>query len=277
MINEVNDMTEKDLDVAIEKCERIMEFDTRTMQNPVSENGYIFEKVYELLKFLRQFQFDTDTNVVGNLIDRQAALDAIKKLEKPAPTAQHLSAIFDCEDTIKALPSAQPSVSKTEIVGDAVSRQAAIETVRKAQSIGQAHRMLIQLPSAQPTCTVFVPVDDCISRQATIAEIMEDLEDRSLHDDPATPEDYAEGYDEGIRNAAAIVLQMPSAQPGWIPVTERLPEKDGEYLVTIDWGDGDTEVDCYDYCANDTDWNDGDLFGVKVLAWMPLPKPWKNE
>ena len=235
MINEVNDMTEKDLDVAIEKCERIMEFDTRTMQNPVSENGYIFEKVYELLKFLRQFQFDTDTNVVGNLIDRQAALDAIKKLEKPAPTAQHLSAIFDCEDTIKALPSAQPSVSKTEIVGDAVSRQ------------------------------------------ATIAEIMEDLEDRSLHDDPATPEDYAEGYDEGIRNAAAIVLQMPSAQPGWIPVTERLPEKDGEYLVTIDWGDGDTEVDCYDYCANDTDWNDGDLFGVKVLAWMPLPKPWKNE
>ena len=50
----------------------------------------------------------TDTNVGGNLIDRQAALDAIKKLEKPAPTAQHLSAIFDCEDTIKALPSAQP-------------------------------------------------------------------------------------------------------------------------------------------------------------------------
>ena len=45
---------------------------------------------------------------MSDLIDRQAALDAIKKLEKPAPTAQHLSAIFDCEDTIKALPSAQP-------------------------------------------------------------------------------------------------------------------------------------------------------------------------
>lgn len=42
-----------------------------------------------------------------DLISRQAALDAIKKLEKPAPTAQHLSAIFDCEDTIKALPPAQ--------------------------------------------------------------------------------------------------------------------------------------------------------------------------
>ena len=109
-------MTEKDLDIAIEKCERIMEFDTRTLENPESENGHIFEKVYDLLQFLRQLQFGTDTNVGGNLIDRQAALDAIKKLEKPAPTAQHLSAIFDCEDTIKALPPAQPGCE------DAVSR-----------------------------------------------------------------------------------------------------------------------------------------------------------
>ena len=54
---------------------------------------------------------------------------------------------------------------------------------------------------------------DTIIRAAAITEIMEDLNDRSLHDDPGTPEDYAEGYDEGIRNAAAIVLQMPSAQP----------------------------------------------------------------
>lgn len=32
---------------------------------------------------------------------------------------------------------------------DLISRQAAIETVRKAKSIGQAHRMLMQLPSTQ--------------------------------------------------------------------------------------------------------------------------------
>lgn len=30
-----------------------------------------------------------------------------------------------------------------------IERQAAIETVRKAKSIGQAHRMLVQLPPAQ--------------------------------------------------------------------------------------------------------------------------------
>ncbi len=64
-------MTEKDLDIAIEKCERIMEMDTRTMQNPVSENGYIFDKVYDLLKFLRQLQFDAcDKSEDGNHHDR---------------------------------------------------------------------------------------------------------------------------------------------------------------------------------------------------------------
>lgn len=63
---------------------------------------------------------------MDDLISRQAALDAIKKLEKPAPTAQHLSAIFDCEDTIKALPSAQPETheERTETRAcDCISRQ----------------------------------------------------------------------------------------------------------------------------------------------------------
>ena len=56
-----------------------------------------------------------------DLISRQAALDAIKKLEKPAPTAQHLSAIFDCEDTIKALPPAQPEYERVSAEDVAVS------------------------------------------------------------------------------------------------------------------------------------------------------------
>ena len=72
-------MTATDLDAAIEKCERIMEMDTRTMQNPVSENGWIFEKVYELLKFLRQFQFETGG--MDDTISRIAVLDAIDGVE----------------------------------------------------------------------------------------------------------------------------------------------------------------------------------------------------
>ena len=45
---------------------------------------------------------------MNDLISRQDAIDALTALEEPAPTARHLIAIYDCEDAIKALPSAQP-------------------------------------------------------------------------------------------------------------------------------------------------------------------------
>ena len=126
-------------------------------------------------------------------------------------------------------------------------------------------------------------MDDLISRQAAIAEIMEDIKDRSLHDDPATPEDYAEGYDEGIRNAAVIVLQMPSAQR-WIPCSERMPEEDGQYLITVKYkhvndsyediyaehGDfyyGRWDMFCFGHCGEVED----------ILAWCELPEPWEEE
>lgn len=47
-----------------------------------------------------------------DMISRQAAIDALTALEEPAPTARHLSAIYDCEDAIKALPSAQPDIKQ---------------------------------------------------------------------------------------------------------------------------------------------------------------------
>lgn len=115
-------MTEKDLDIAIEKCKRIMEFDTRTLKNPESENGYIFEKVYDLLQFLQQFQFDTDTNVGGtnDTISRQAVLDAVdgvtwyhqnKNGEMVHGANDKKQAWYKADDiyhVLDTLPSAQP-------------------------------------------------------------------------------------------------------------------------------------------------------------------------
>ena len=60
-------------------------------------------------------------------------------------------------------------------------------------------------------------------------------------------------------------------QPQWIPVTERLPDKDGRYLVTNShWG------------AYEVDWNiffnnQGWLWEQGVIAWMSLPEPYKGE
>ena len=96
-------MTEKDLDIASEKCERIMEFDARTLKNSESENGWLFDKVYDLLQFLRQFEFSTDTNVGGNLIDRQAAIDAVQKYFRKIQLNPEMLI-----DALITMPSAQP-------------------------------------------------------------------------------------------------------------------------------------------------------------------------
>lgn len=91
---------------------------------------------------------------------------------------------------------------------DTISRAAALNCVY-GTSPNKIKGRISELPSATDTNVG----GNLIDRQAAISEIMEDIKDRSLHDDPATPEDYAEGYDEGIRNAAAIVLRVPSVQP----------------------------------------------------------------
>ena len=56
----------------------------------------------------------------------------------------------------------------------------------------------------------------------------------------------------------------------WIPVTERLPEESNEYLVSTVWEDVTT-----DYFRTDSGWM---TFEKKeILAWMPLPQPYRGE
>ena len=70
--------------------------------------------------------------------------------------------------------------------------------------------------------------------------------------------------------------EVQSAQPEqrWIPCSEKLPDKDGLYLVTDDSG-GVKEtheswfIECYDGTLS---W---DL--ANVTAWMPLPEPYQSE
>ena len=80
----------------------------------------------------------------------------------------------------------------------------------------------------------------------------------------------------------------------WIPVTERLPEEDGSYLVTIDrsggrqvvnilWfaKDGET-VDEYELAEQKYVWyfydsEYGYISTDSVTHWMPMPEPPKGE
>jgi len=78
-------------------------------------------------------------------------------------------------------------------------------------------------------------------------------------------------------NEALDVAIKALAEPHWIPVTERLPEKSGEYLVTVKWVTGESDVDVYEYDARHKTWNDGESAGgERAVAWCNLPEPYKG-
>ena len=88
--------------------------------------------------------------------------------------------------------------------------------------------------------------------------------------------------------------QLPSVsteKTGWIPVSERLPE-DGIYLVTVERIAGEprietksfakdlNRVDDYDFPEHKCGWYEYDSeYGywedTDVIAWQPLPQPYK--
>lgn len=78
---------------------------------------------------------------------------------------------------------------------------------------------------------------------------------------------YEKGYTEG--RADAIQRQ-------WIPCTpETMPKESGKYLVTIRYEDG-YDTDLFEYNSHWREWNDGELYGGRVIAWQPKPEPWKG-
>lgn len=153
-------------------------------------------------------------------------------------------------------------------MSDSIYRQAAIDAVHwwyKHMYGEDAEKWICEsienLPSAEPEITEEAVKDYCQKRCLTV------LTNEFFHYLKTTP---------------------PTASQ-WIPCSERLPDVSGAYFVTgkqkysfekewqyfVDIG----YTTCSEYMGEfwDTcnDWDEGQE--THIIAWMPIPEPWKGE
>ena len=81
---------------------------------------------------------------------------------------------------------------------------------------------------------------------------------------------------EGLLEAENIIRKHMN--DGWIPVEERLPEKDGFYIATMD-GEVAGQEDPFTGLAEfeNGKWIDDEDDYRCVIAWRPLPEPYKPK
>ncbi len=166
-------------------------------------------------------------------------------------------------------------------MNDLISRQAAIDALDEEPAVwdekdeyeqglnSQWHydvNAIKAVPSAQPN---MLEIGNLIERDKAIETVLD------LH------ADHRVSWKDAVIDTLAA---MPSAQPKpqWIPCSERLPHGSCSDLVNVSIHDdsGDTPFD-YTSCGWVT--TDGEYWIVDneinnhVVAWMPLPEPWRGE
>lgn len=80
---------------------------------------------------------------------------------------------------------------------------------------------------------------------------------------------YTKGYHEGMERGIEI------SSPTWIPVTERLPEKDGTFITAYSKG-GVSQNWYMTFHHGGGKWYQNSEDTGEVTHWMPLPEPPKD-
>ena len=87
---------------------------------------------------------------------------------------------------------------------------------------------------------------------------------------------YDIGYQRGYEKGKA---DRPRGE--WIPCSERLPDERQDVYVTVFWDDYGDTITAYGMRTQFgwSLWNTAEaelIKGYTVIAWMPLPEPWKG-
>ena len=91
--------------------------------------------------------------------------------------------------------------------------------------------------------------------------------------------DSAKGYASGISTAIEIVKAGGGEyNDGWIPCSERFPKDDSICIVTVEYPNKETVVDYGWFDKKGICWYVGmqEFRTSNVLAWKPLPEPYKG-
>lgn len=124
-------------------------------------------------------------------------------------------------------------------------------------------------------------MSDCIERMRVLEEL------QKIGGCGAAPGTWAEGWDKAIDEAYNRILGLPAAdvvpRPSWIPADEELPPNGQEVLCWYEYfrfGQYNRMYQTfgigYQFNGN---WGGEVAQGrnAKVLAWMPLPEPPKED
>lgn len=102
-----------------------------------------------------------------------------------------------------------------------------------------------------------------------VIDILKGIKDGSACLMPNMPEDGEKAIDIAIK-------AVEQSEPHWIPVAERLPDKEGDYLVTDDAG-GVKTIDVDTLLHYDDSGEPFWCYSQNPVAWRELPVPFGEE
>ena len=184
-----------------------------------------------------------------------------------------------------------------DIVNDTISRQVAIKAadsiierdtsgnndVVKAMTAWKEY--IEALPPAQPGCEDAVPRTSveyiCKKNTVSTNPYEHKYHDKFIQfmDDPEISDfgrwQHSNGFNTALVAVECDLDKVPSVtpkQPGWIPVTKRLPEEEGLYLVAGDFPPGaEVHTRYFNVMYDRSVWSG--TMTDKVKWWMPIPNP----